>query len=102
MPRSLRNLRNNELRLFGVLTVVGDRASPTMGFLCEWEAGCTEPGRVVISNEVPFERAGAHQECCYDRNLLSHLSRCGWDGPTLVAHLKKYFGVKLQDTKINT
>ena len=57
MPRSLRNLRNNELRLFGVLTVVGDRASPTMGFLGEWGAGCTEPWRVVRSNEVPFVRA---------------------------------------------
>ena len=36
--------------------MVGDRASPTMGFLGEWGAGCTEPWRVVRSNEIPFVR----------------------------------------------
>ncbi len=69
-PIALRNLRNNELQLFEVLTVVGDRASPTIDF-------CVNTGlwRVVRSKEVPFERASAHQECWYDRKLLSHLSR---------------------------
>ena len=72
--------------------------------LSRWVGGVNEQGLEFV---LPKPRPGRPGQLSEElaQTLEGHLdkspqdfgwSRVGWDGPTLVAHLKKYFGVNLK------